>query len=232
MQPSGTAPPERRAEGPHREILRLLGETALPIREIARLTGTDVRKIYQVNARAGWPRPCRRRLFAAARWPEPRRAALARLLDEPGNALADIAEVADLGPVGMRRLRALVRGTPREAVPARRGRPEDEAAAIRARLRAHVARQIAAFDAALSGTGKPVRDPARVLRDLAGLKRLLDELAAPAAGRAGEGGDGRAGRDRAAPAGAARDGAARDLPALRAEIARRYDGFVGGRPAA
>ena len=52
-----------------------------------------------------------------------------------------------------------------------------------------------------------------VLRDLGGLKRLLDTVGADG-GRsgAGEGSD---------------DGTEPDLPALRAEIARRYAGFVG-----
>ncbi|KNY22052.1 hypothetical protein AKJ13_13900 [Methylobacterium sp. ARG-1] len=98
------------------------------------------------------------------------------------------------------------------------GRLDLEAAAdppiLRAHLRAHIARQIAAFDAALNGEAAAVLDSARVLRDLGGLKRLLDEMA-PGDGR--EGGDG---------------DTEPDLPALRAEIARRYAGFVRGRTAA
>ena len=49
---------------------------------------------------------------------------------------------------------------------------------LRAALRAHIGRQIAAFDAALRGEGAAVIDSARVLRDLGGLKRLLDDVGA------------------------------------------------------
>ncbi|MGU3605172.1 hypothetical protein ACLBYC_27450, partial [Methylobacterium brachiatum] len=107
---------------------------------------------------------------------------------------------------------------PEPDVGAEPGRLDPEAAAdpptLRAHLRAHIARQIAAFDAALNGEGAAVLDSARVLRDLGGLKRLLDEMAP---------GDGREGGD---------DDTEPDLPALRAEIARRYAGFVRGRTAA
>ncbi|WP_375455275.1 hypothetical protein [uncultured Methylobacterium sp.] len=97
--------------------------------------------------------------------------------------------------------------------------------ALRARLRLHVGRQIAAFDAALRGEGAAVIDSARVLRDLGGLKRLLDDLAA---------GTGEADGTRGTA-----DRPGLDLPALRAELARRYarlprerpDGSLPGEPA-
>lgn len=89
---------------------------------------------------------------------------------------------------------------------------------LRRRLRAHIGRQIATFDAALRGEGAAVIDSARTLRDLGGLKRLLDDLAADDPASEGEGdGDGRT-------------PSALDLPGLRAEIARRYGGCRGDRP--
>ncbi|MDP4021424.1 hypothetical protein Q8W71_02220 [Methylobacterium sp. NEAU 140] len=84
---------------------------------------------------------------------------------------------------------------------------------LRAHLRAHIARQIAAFDAALRGEGAAVVDSARVLRDLGGLKRLFDELVRE---------DGEEGGDGPEP----------DLPALRAAIARRLAGGGGAGDAA
>ena len=84
---------------------------------------------------------------------------------------------------------------------------------LRAALRAHVGRQIAAFDEALRGEGAAVIDSARVLRDLGGLKRLLDDLTIE-----GEG-DGRT-----------PDPSALDLAGLRAEIAGRYGRCRDERP--
>ena len=55
---------------------------------------------------------------------------------------------------------------------------------LRRRLRLHIGRQIAAFDAALRGEGAAVIDSARTLRDLGGLKRLLDDLAETGEGMA------------------------------------------------
>lgn len=88
--------------------------------------------------------------------------------------------------------------------------------ALRARLRLHAGRQIAAFDAALRGEGAAVIDSARVLRDLGGLKRLLDDLAA---------GTGEADGTRGIA-----DRPGFDLPALRAELARRYARLPRERP--
>ena len=205
-------PPER-----HEAVLQLLRETALTIAEIAARTGIKPTTIRTWNARAGWPRPPHWR-FVVAKWSTPRRQAIARLLSQPGNDAVDIALALGFGRARVECLSAAMQLTPLVR-PVRRGAPRDPGPAIdpahlRAHLRAHIARQIAAFDVALSGEGAALADSARVLRDLGGLKRLLDEVGAEGAhGATGEGGDG---------------GTELDLPTLRAEIARRYDGFVGG----
>ncbi|MCJ2059235.1 hypothetical protein MKL09_22205 [Methylobacterium sp. J-048] len=210
-------------------VERLLRETALTFDEISACTGIKRSTISSWNARFGWPRPRRRWHDFAALWPEPRRAALARLLSGARNDPEDVAEAAGLGRAASDRLMSIC-GVARPEPPAE---PEPVEAAVapglldpdsaadppilRAHLRAHIARQIAAFDAALRGEGAAVLDSARVLRDLGGLKRLLDEIAPGNERERGEGGDG---------------GTGPDLPALRAEIARRYAGFVRGRKAA
>ncbi|MEL6062281.1 MULTISPECIES: hypothetical protein [unclassified Methylobacterium] len=199
------------------EVLQLLGETALTMSEIAARTGVKVGTVRTWNARAGWLRPPHWR-YVIARWPAPRRRAVARLLSKPGNDPVDIAAALSFGRNRTEWLSAALQLTPLVRR-AGRGAAHDPApvidpANLRAHLRAHIARQIAVFDAALSAEGAGVADSARVLRDLGGLKRLLDELGADGVqDPAGEGGD---------------DGTKLDLPALRAEIARRYEGFVGG----
>lgn len=84
-------------------------------------------------------------------------------------------------------------------------------AALNAALRAHIGRQIAAFDLRLRERAE-APDAGRVLRDLAGLKRLLDELGADAAKHAAIDGE----ADGESP---------KDIAAFRAEIARRYAAF-------
>lgn len=203
------------------EALRLLAETNLPVCEISARTGVTARTVWSWNVRAGWLRPPRRRWVATARWPAERRAALVRLLCAPGNDPGDVTLALGLGrltPDMMVTAFGTALRLPAEVLV----RPDRGAATdpttLRLHLRTHIVRQIAAFDAALSGAGPALRDSARVLRDLGGLKRLLDTVDADGARRAG---------------GEEDDGDTEpDLPALRAELARRYAGFVGGRAAA
>ena len=209
-------------------VERMLRETELTVDEISARTGVKPATIQTWNARSGWLRPRRWRYDIAARWPETRRAALARLLSEPRNDPGDVAEAAGFGRVAADRLLSVcgvARPEPSaETDPVAVAEPGllDPASAadppiLRAHLRAHIARQIVAFDAALSGEGAAILDSARVLRDLGGLKRLLDEIAPGHTDESGAAGDG---------------GIEPDLPALRAEIARRYVGFVGKGKAA
>lgn len=193
-------PPERRAE-----VERLLDETDLTMAEIAARTGLSPRTVGAWNACALRRMPRRSSRASPASWPAPRREALARLYRDarvdPGD-LAEVAGVARTAADAFLRACGLTDRLDEAAVA--------DAPSLRASLRAHIARQIAAFDAALRGQGAAVIDSARVLRDLGGLKRLFDELVAedPAV----EGGDDEL-----------------DLPALRAEIARRYARVLGER---
>lgn len=102
--------------------------------------------------------------------------------------------------------------------------PPPGPAALRLALRTHIARQIARFDADLTDAA-PGLDSARVLRDLGGLKRLLDDLDAEFRTRSQ---DARR-SDADAEAGAADGPDDDDLPALRAQIAQRYAAFMGER---
>lgn len=210
-------PPPGRADS-RAEALTLLRETDLTFDAIGDRLGVHPRTVRTWNARAGWPRPRRLRpRLLTRRWPAARRAALIRLLCTPGADPGDVTEVLGLGRLDAGMM-ASAFGVDLPLPPAVTGRgdPAADPATLRARLRAHIARQIAAFDLAL--TRNEAVDFARVLRDLGGLKRLLDEIdAGQARSGDGEGGDG---------------GTGPDLPALRAEIAQRYAGFVGGGAAA
>jgi len=215
MQLRVAHPAERRAE-----VLRLLRETDLPIAEIGARTGVSPGTIKTWNTRSGWVRPPRWDCVLA-RWPAARRAAVARLLDRPDNKPADIAAALGFGGDPADLVSAALQLAPQTGRAAEgraiRGKacepaPPIDAPTLRMHLRGHIARQIAAFDAALDREGVALGESARILRDLGGLKRLLDEVE-DERGAAGEGGD---------------DGTGLDLPALRAEIARRYAAFVGG----
>ncbi|MDV2986333.1 UNVERIFIED_CONTAM: hypothetical protein Q9R58_18600 [Methylobacteriaceae bacterium AG10] len=111
---------------------------------------------------------------------------------------------------------------PSKPAPRKVRRRTPDAGRLRARLLSHIERQIARFDAVLDAEPPPAGfDSAKVLRDLGGLKNLLDDMRA--AGRAaGEGGaDGTAGRATLSVA---------DLVAMRADIARRYAAFAAAEP--
>ncbi|MCJ2049678.1 helix-turn-helix domain-containing protein [Methylobacterium sp. J-070] len=216
MWPVSAHPADRRAEA-----LRLLRETDLTFDAIGARLGISPGTIRTWNTRAGWPRPpCGSPRLAIGRWPAERQAALVRVLCAPGLDPADVTEVLGLGRLPAKTMVSALSKLQRPPAGAPRidhGAATDPAI-LRAHLRAHIARQIAAFDAALSGEGAALRDSARVLRDLAGLTRLVEALAADGARcPEGEGGDG---------------DTEPDLPALRADIARRYAGFVGGRASA
>ena len=119
------------------------------------------------------------------------------------------------------------RGEPAQSTPshpsskkARRRAPD--ARRLRAQLLTHIERQIERFDAALDTDPPPAGfDSGKVLRDLGGLKNLLDDMkAADRAAREG-GTDGAAGRSSLPAA---------DLVAMRADIARRYAAFAATEP--
>lgn len=94
-----------------------------------------------------------------------------------------------------------------------RKKPAVTAKRLRTRLIAHVERQLDRFDAALDAEGPAAGfDSGKVLRDLVGLKQLLDEL------KAGNGGGDGAGTPPL------------DVVALRADIARRYAAFAAEEP--
>lgn len=97
-----------------------------------------------------------------------------------------------------------------------------DARRLRAQLLTHIERQIERFDAALDAEPPPAGfDSGKVLRDLGGLKNLLDDMkAADRAAREG-GTDGAAGRSSLSAA---------DLVAMRADIARRYAAFAATEP--
>ncbi|MCJ2033148.1 hypothetical protein [Methylobacterium sp. J-068] len=219
-----------------------LRDTRRPIRAIAAETGVGESTIRTWNRRHGW-RPAMATRFDPTRWKAPRRLAVARLYGLPWLDIGDLAQA-----MGMPRHRAeamfalcgLEGRRPGEAMGAT-GLDTDPRR-LRAALRAHIARQILRFDVALNaeaehGDGKSF-DSARVLRDLGGLKRLLDEADADERAETGLPGtnSGTGARDGTAFGGASGSGGAGggppadDLPALRAEIARRAAAFRGERP--
>lgn len=211
MPPEPSRPRDGRAMA-----LSLLRDGSLSIAAVARRVGVSRQTVERWNAASG-ARPRRLVRQTLARWPQSRRMAVARLLAAAEVDPADLAEAAGFGRNGASLLRNEF------GVPERdeRGIEADAItpARLRARLLAHVGRQIATLDAALSDAPKAGIDSAKVLRDLGGLKRLLDDLSIDGEGE---------GSPRDEPAHPEPD---LDLDALRAEVARRFDRFVeGGAP--
>lgn len=178
-------PPPSRADS-RAEALKLLRETDLPFDAISARLGVHPSTVRTWNVRAGWLRPRKHRpRLLTARWPAARRAALIRLLCTPGADPGDVTEILGLGRLDAAML-ASAFGADLPPTLIRRGDPATDPATLRTHLRAHILRQIAAFDATLSGVGPAARDSARILRDLGGLKRLLDTVDADRARSAGE----------------------------------------------
>lgn len=206
----------------------LMRDSDLPVLVIAAQTGARPSTIRTWSRRFNW-RPLQRslvRIPAPAAWPAARRAAVARLYRQP------LVEIGDL---------AVVMGAPRPravalfetlALTGRRpgdflgdGAPGQASPGLRAALRHHIARQIIRLDAALSDPPTTL-DTARILRDLGGLKRLLDEADSRDPATGGAHGTGRSD----AAHGAELDLPA-DLPTLRAQIAERYAAWCAERAA-
>ncbi|CAA2137565.1 hypothetical protein [Methylobacterium bullatum] len=219
-----------------RLVEQLMRTTSMTSREIAERTGVRPQTISTWNRQHGWREgvsDAQRRLDPGA-WAPARRRAVETLYGmmeiEPATlALALGGTVA--GAPALFRACGFAR-RPR-ARPAPRP-PKTGAAPSAARvmdnlgeaLRAHIGRQIARFDAALSGETPPALDSAKVLRDLGGLKRLLDDLSSEDRERSD------AQRNLADGASATSRPPAddSDLPALRAAIAARYAACLGERP--
>jgi len=190
----------------------LFRETDRTVAEIAAETGLLAATLRKWSLRGAW-RPPRVR-SAPAGWSAPRCAALARIDRVHGVTRDDLAAV-----LGLSRRRAPMHFAAC-GLPEAPSQPTPGPAALRLALRTHIARQIARFDADLTDAG-PGLDSARVLRDLGGLKRLLDDLDPdPPSNRS----------EADAESGAADGPDDTDLPALRAQIAQRYAAFMGERP--
>lgn len=200
------------------EAQRLLQDKSLTVGAIARRLGVPAPTIAGWNRRYGVrpPKPHPRTL---EEWRPSRREAMARLLAVPEIDPGDVAEAAGFAREAGDMLLAAFGAAPwREADGDVADPPH-----LRARLRAHIGRQIAVLDAALSSPERTGFDSAKVLRDLGGLKRLLDDLDAGAEGE---------GAVHDEPARSDGSPGAGDPVALREAIARRIDRFVAGGEAA
>lgn len=192
----------------------LLQDRSLTVGAIARRLGVPTHTVVGWNLRCG-ARPPKPHPRTLKEWLPARRAAMSRLLAVPDNDPCDVAEAAGYAREAGDMLLAAFGAAPwREAEGNVAGPPH-----LRARLRAHIGRQIAVLDAALSAPERSAIDSAKVLRDLGGLKRLLDDL---------DGDDSGQGEVRDEPARTDGDAAGGDLERLREEIARRVDRFVAG----
>ncbi|WP_018045745.1 putative DNA-binding transcriptional regulator [Methylobacterium sp. 88A] len=224
-----------------RLVEQLMRTTSMTSREIAERTGVRAQTVSTWNRQHGWREgvsDAQRRLDPGA-WAPARRRAVETLYGmmevEPATLALALGGTVAGAPALFRacgferrpRARPAPR-PPKASAPLPAARVMDN---LGEALRAHIGRQIARFDAALSGETPPALDSAKVLRDLGGLKRLLDDLSSEdrersdaqrnlADGPFAEG-------TRATSHPPADDG---DLPALRAAIAARYAACLGERP--
>ncbi|WP_027171562.1 hypothetical protein [Methylobacterium sp. 10] len=212
-----------------RLVEQLMRTTSMTGREIAERTGVRPQTISTWNRQHGWREgvsDAARRLDPGA-WAPARRRAVAKLYGMAEVETATLAVALGGTVVGApalfracgfeRRPRASpVPHPPKGGAPPSAARVTEN---LGEALRAHIGRQIARFDAALTGETPPGLDSAKVLRDLGGLKRLLDDLS----------GDDRE-RNHATSRLPADDTREDDLPALRAAIAARYAACCGERP--
>lgn len=171
----------------------LMCESDLSARDIAAQTGVPYATVCKWNQVHGW-RPSATRVLRTLRperFSSERIVAIGRIFTGPGVDPADLAEA-----IGMDREKAdaFFRRCGFPAAAGRRPREGLPGEELRAMLRLHVARQIAAHDADLTARSRrpragarltrpaapPPADSAKLLRDLAGLKRLLDDLDASA----------------------------------------------------
>lgn len=214
-----------RAKRTRAEAEVLLRDPHLSMTDIARRLGVSRQQVNEWNRRAT-VRPTRVRRDTLDGWSPPRRAALLRLLAMPKLDPSDLAEALGFTQDSVPVLLAFGGGS--TSVPIHHGDPGGRVTPprrLRALLRAHIGRQIHVFDAALADPRGGI-DSAKVLRDLGGLKRLLDDLDDGPS----EEGDGEGDPHDASPR--SRPAPPLDAEALRAEIARRYERFVGGGEAA
>lgn len=209
------------------EALALLQDASLSVSEVARRVGVSRQTVERWNGRAGIrPRHLRRRIVS--NWPPARQEAALRILLAGRIDPADLAEAVgfarEYGRLLLSALGAADRVEPGRIASDRMGEGSVHPRRLRARLRAHIGRQIAALDAALTDAPAGL-DSAKVLRDLGGLKRLLDDLGE---GAAADDHDARKGEPRDEPARSVQIDPERDLDEIRVDIARRFERFVGG----
>lgn len=203
---SGTPHPPAKREA----VEALLRDTALSMRAIgaqADLSPSTVQLWNRTARIRSWTRDAKREADPR-NWTMRRLAAAARLFGRADIDAGDLAEAVGAGRDEAPAL-ALACGLAVKAA-----RPAPNLAGLDAALRAHVAEQIAASSERLRQEGAET-DTARVLRDLGGLNRLLDDLA---------------GRSRRRRCDGDADGEPEpDLAALRERIARRYEAFEAER---
>jgi hypothetical protein len=201
--------------GTRRDVEALLRQPGPSMADIALRTGVayqTVRRWNQEGRIRAWTRDALREANFST-WTHGRLQATARVLGHRGVDPGDVAEAT-----GCRRrdaaalMLACGSAAARDATPLSLPGAPPDLGVLNTALRVHIGRQIAAFDEQLRGAA-PVDDPARLLRDMGGLKRLLDDLARAQQQDADGDADGEP---------------LPDLAALRADLARRYEAFASG----